>query len=100
MEQLLTIEIFGQPYTFHTDSDLTKAKSVADVLVREINLIENQQKESGGDLNKNTMLVLAALNIANQNQELKQKHENLIETITKRATQLIRSMDIQSVNEK
>jgi cell division protein ZapA (FtsZ GTPase activity inhibitor) len=93
LEQLLTIEIFGQPYTFETDSDLTKAKAVADVLVREVDKIESQQKKVGADLNKNTMLVIAALNIATENTELKQKHEKLIKTISRRAEQLIRSLD-------
>lgn len=99
MEQLLTIEIFGQPYTFQTDSDLTKAKAIADVLVREAHKIEHQQKKTGADLNKNTMLIIAALNIATENAELKQKQEKFIETISQRAEQLIRSLeDASTVN--
>ena len=93
MEQLLTIEIFGQPYTFQTDSDLTKAKAVADVLVREVHKIESQHRKVGTDLNKSTMLVIAALNIATEHAELKQKHDKLLKTISRRAEQLIRSLD-------
>ena len=100
MEQLLTIEIFGQPYTFQTDLDLTKAKAVADTLVHEVRQIESQQKKSGKDLSKNTMLVLAALNIAMQNAELKEKHEDLIKTILMRAERIILSLDEEGVTDE
>lgn len=96
MEQLLTIEIFGQPYTFQTDSDLTQAKAVADVLVREINKIERQQKKKGADLSKNTMLVIAALNIATENAELKKSHANMLKSLSRRADQLIQSLTDES----
>ncbi len=93
MEPLLTIEIFGQPYTFQTDSDLTQAKLVADVLVREVHKVERQRKKTGADLNKNTMLVIAALNIATENAELKKAHDKTLNSISHRAEQLIRSLD-------
>lgn len=93
MEQLLTIEIFGQPYTFQTDSDLTQAKLVADVLVREVRRVERQQKKAGAEINKNTMLVIAALNIATENAELKKEHDKTLNSISHRAEKLIRSLD-------
>ena len=93
MEQLLTIELFGQPYTFKTDSDLTKAKEVADILVREVKRIESQQKKSGAGITKNAMLVLAALNIAAENIELNKKQTDFIENVSQRTDSIMKLME-------
>ena len=93
MEQLLTIELFGQPYTFKTDSDLTKAKEVADILIREVGRVEAQQKKSGAGITKNAMLILAALNIAAENIELRQKQTNFIESVSQRADTIMKLME-------
>jgi cell division protein ZapA len=93
LEQLLTIELFGQPYTFKTDSDLTKAKEVADILIREVECVAAKQKQSGTAITKNAMLVLAALNIAAKNIELKEKQTNFIENVSQRADTIMRLME-------
>jgi cell division protein ZapA len=93
LEQLLTIELFGQPYTFRTDSDLTKAKEVADLLMREVRQVEAQQKKAGTGINKNTMLILAALNIAAENIELKKKQTNFMENVSQHADTIMSLME-------
>lgn len=93
MEQLLTIELFGQPYTFKTDSDLTKAKEVADILMREVRRVEAQQRESSTGITKNAMLILAALNIAAENIELRKKQTNLMESVSHRAETIMKLME-------
>jgi len=93
LEQLLTIELFGQPYTFKTDSDLTEAKEVANVLVQEVQRVESAQKNSRTGITKHAMLVLAALNIANENLALKRQQTELMDNISQRAEQIIRSME-------
>jgi cell division protein ZapA (FtsZ GTPase activity inhibitor) len=93
LEQLLTIELFGQPYTFKTDSDLTKAKEVADILVREVNRVEAQQKKTGTGITKNAMLILAALNIAAENLELNKKQADFIENVSQRADTVMKLME-------
>ena len=92
MEQLLTIELFGQPYTFRTDSDLTKAREVADILIREVRRVESQQKKSGTGITKNAMLILAALNIAAENIELQKKQTDFIENVSQRAETIMKLM--------
>jgi len=93
LEQLLTIELFGQPYTFKTDSDLTKAKEVADFLIREVRRVEAQQRESSTGITKNAMLILAALNIAAENIELRKKQTNLMESVSHRAETIMKLME-------
>ncbi|MBL7179363.1 MAG: cell division protein ZapA [Pseudomonadota bacterium] len=93
MEQLVTIELFGQPYTFRTDSDVINTKEVADHLVNEINRIETQHSNKPPNVTKFTTLMLAALNIATENIELKNKHLDLLRNISKRSASLIRALD-------
>ena len=93
MEQLVTIELFGQPYTFKTESDITNAKEVADYLVKEVTRFETQHSSKSSDT-KFVTLILAALNIASENIELKKKHSDLLINISKQSTNLIRALDV------
>jgi cell division protein ZapA (FtsZ GTPase activity inhibitor) len=93
LEQLLTIALFGQQYTFKTDSDFAKAKEVADIFAQEVERVEAQQKEAGSGITKNAMLILAALNIAAENVELKKKQTNFIENISQRADTIMKLME-------
>jgi cell division protein ZapA (FtsZ GTPase activity inhibitor) len=95
LEQLLTIELFGQPYTFRTDSDLTIAKEVADILIREVRKVENQQKKNGSGITKQAMLILAALNIATENIELKKKQTHFAEKVSQRADTIMKLMEMR-----
>jgi cell division protein ZapA (FtsZ GTPase activity inhibitor) len=92
LEQLVTIEIFGQPYTFKTDSDVVNAKEVADYLVQEVTKIETQDS-SKSSVTKFATLLLAALNIANENIEMKKKYSDLLKNFSKRSMNLIRTLD-------
>lgn len=93
MEQLVTIELFGQPYTFKTESDVSKAKEVADYLVEEVTRIETQHSKISSNVTKLNTLILAALNISNENIELKKNHSDLLQEISTRTTNLIRALD-------
>ena len=92
MEQLVTIELFGQPFTFKTEADITNAKEVADYLVKEVTKIETQHS-SQSSVTKFATLILAALNIANENIEQKRKHSDLLIDISKKSANLIRELD-------
>lgn len=93
MEQFVTIELFGQPYTFKAESNVASAKEVADYLVQEVARIEKQHsyQSSGAKL---TTLLLAALNIANENIELKKRHSDLLVGLSKRSSNLIHTIDL------
>ena len=93
MEQLVTIEIFGQPYTFKTESDVNNAREVADCLVKEVTKIETQHSSKSPNVNKFATLILAALNIANENIELKNKHSDLLRDVFKRSSSLSNALD-------
>jgi cell division protein ZapA (FtsZ GTPase activity inhibitor) len=93
LEQIVTIELFGQPHTFRADSDVTKAKEVADVLVKEVARVESQQIDPSSNISRQQILILAALNIANENVELKKNHSKLLQDVAQRSMKLIGALD-------
>ncbi len=93
MEQLVTIDIFGRPYTFKAESETTKAKEVVDFLKSEITKVENQQSDKSPRITELAILILAALNIANENFDLKMNSSRLLEQLSERSTSLIRILD-------
>jgi len=93
LDEIVTIELFGQTHTFQANSEVTKAKAVADLLVKEVSRIEDQQANQSSNMSKITILMLAALNIANENMEMKRNHSKLLHEVTDRTTNLIHTLD-------
>ena len=93
MEQLVTIDLFGQSYTFKTDSEVFKAEEVADFLVKEVKKVESQHSVKTLDVTKFTILILAALNIANENFEIKRNDSELLNVISQRLNRITRILN-------
>lgn len=95
MEQLITIELFGQPYKFKSAPETENAQEVADVLVKEVGRIQDQQSEEAPGITQIAILILAALNIANENMALKKNYSTLQETVSRRSDTLKRLLDAE-----
>jgi len=93
LEEFVTIELFGQPYTFKAESEAKEAKRVAESLVKEVAKVEIQQSGKSFDITKLGILILAALNIANENLELKRNYSDLLKKLSERSADLIRMLD-------
>jgi len=93
LEETVTIELFGQPHTFKANLEVTKVKQVADLLVEEVARVENQQSGQSSNISKLAILMLAALNIANEHMELKRNYTELLRDVTTRSTKLIHTLD-------
>jgi cell division protein ZapA (FtsZ GTPase activity inhibitor) len=93
LEQLVTIELFGKPYTFKAESEVKKAKKVANFLAKEVSRVESQQSGESSTASDLTTLMLAALNIAYQNMELEDNYSKFMQDIAERSAKLIRKMD-------
>lgn len=94
VEQLVTIELFGQLHTFGAETEISKAKEVADVLVKEVSRIEGQLSAKASMIPRQTILILAALNIAGENYELKRKYSERLKDISERSANLVKTLDI------
>lgn len=62
-------------------------------MVNEVNRIEDQQANQSSNMSKLTILMLAALNIANENLELKRNHSKLLHDVTDRTANLIHTLE-------
>jgi cell division protein ZapA (FtsZ GTPase activity inhibitor) len=93
LEQLVTIELFGKPYSFKAKSEVKRAKEVADFLAKEVSRVESQQSGESSTASDLTTLMLAALNIAHQNLELENNYSKLRQDIAERSAKLIRKID-------
>jgi cell division protein ZapA (FtsZ GTPase activity inhibitor) len=93
LDKNVTIELFGQAYTLKTDSEDGRAKEVADRLVREVRRIETEQSGKTPKMNKLAIMILTALNIANENDGLRTYYSDIIQNISMRSENLITVLD-------
>ncbi len=94
MEETITIELFGQSYSFKAEGDAKTAKEVADLLVKEVDNVTHELKGKTSGMNKIALLSLAAMNIANEYIELKQNHSDLLQSISERSASLLETIDV------
>jgi cell division protein ZapA (FtsZ GTPase activity inhibitor) len=93
LEHMVTIEIFGQPYTFKADTEMVKANEVADLLRREVQKAQDQQMGSSTHIPKLTIMILAALNIAYHIIQFQNDTEGFISQLTSRCDALNHMLD-------
>ena len=93
LEQLVTIKLFGRPYTFKADSEVTSAQDVADFLVTEVDRIGSQYAGKSENISDLATMILAALNIANSNIEIRKSHNSFLQDIYQRSEMLIRKIE-------
>lgn len=93
MEQLITIELFGQPYTFKADTEADTAQEIAVLLAQEVAKVQEKESGQASYIPKLTILILAALNIANQAIQLKKTNGEFARRIDERCSRIERMLD-------
>ncbi len=93
MEHMVTIELFGQSHTFKADTEAARANEVADLLKREVEKVQDQQTGSSTHIPKLTILILAALNIAQNIIQLNKDAGDIVDLIARRCEALNRMLD-------
>jgi len=91
--QFITIELFGQSYTFKAEAEDCAANQVADLLLDEVSKVETQLAKQSSPPTKQTILILAALNIAGEHYKLKEKYSDMLKDSSERSANLIRLLD-------
>jgi cell division protein ZapA len=94
LDQLLTIEILGQPFTFKTDSDASEAKEMADYVVNSVQRASAEFTKRTQLPDNRAVLLLAALNIANDYFDLKKKHQQMLVDLGDRSEKLLNSLGV------
>ena len=93
MDQLLHIDLFGRTYTFKTDAVSPQAEAVAASLAGEVGRLAAAQPGQISEVSKLTVMMLAALNFANENYELKSERTAFQHQLNRRTTRLIQTLD-------
>lgn len=95
MDQLVTIDVLGQPFSFKTDSDIAEARAIADYLAATVGQVKTQCGNQAPTPDKRAILLLAALNITSEYFELKKRHRELLDHLDQRSAHLIDALDMQ-----
>lgn len=93
MEQVVKISLFGRPFTFKADDSAEGAQEVADFLAAEVAKVEKQHNRAVSNISELAIMILAALNIANENIQLKKTHPDFLQRLSDRSALLIRKLD-------
>lgn len=93
MDHIVTIELFGKPYCFKSDAPKEQAEAVADSLVRAVEKAEAQQPEDLKNMSRTAVLISAALNIANDYNELMENYTVMQNELQLRTDRLIRLLN-------
>jgi len=93
VDQVLTLDILGQPFTFKADVDVADAKAVADYVVESVDRARSQCAQKTAGIDKRAILILTALNITNEYFELKKRHQRLLDDLNQRSEDLLQSLE-------
>ena len=91
--ELITITLFDRPYTFRVENQIDKARKVSKILEDEVGRVTRQVSGNSKNTTEQNILILAALNIANENYELKELHTKLKNRVSEKSTDLLELID-------
>jgi len=89
VDRVISIELFGEAYTFSAEAEAFHAEKIANYVVEQVEKARASAEVPG----KLDTLILAALNIANDYFEMKQRREELVKAIDRRCKALIENID-------
>jgi len=93
LNHLVKVKLFGQIFTFQTEGDISKSQKVAALLETEIENVHDRLKKNGTTISNLLIVVLAALNIANELFEQKDHHHALVKDVNHWSTTILNKID-------
>ena len=88
MEQLISIDVFGQTYTFKADAGKTDPRMVAEYLTEAVRKIDPGQNSRSAGGSQFVLLLQAALNITSEHVLLKQQLTEMSHRIAEQTERL------------
>ncbi len=88
VEKIITIELLGEQFKFRADDDRLDPNVIAEFLTQEVEEVESHFPEYSRKMNKLAIVVLAALNIAKQNIELRNDQIDFLRSVATRTAKL------------
>lgn len=93
MEQLITIDVFGQTYTFKADAGQNDPKMAADFLMEAVRKIDAGQGSRPVGNSQFILLLQAALNISSEHMQLKRQLTEMSHRIAEQTERLYSLVD-------
>lgn len=93
LEDILTIELFGETYKFKPNERVEDSKLIAERLADYVEKAEAQFESTSNVKNKTAILLLAAMNMSKDFHELKLEYSRLEDTVIQRTSTLIKKID-------
>ena len=91
MDRVISIELFGQAYTFRAEAQLLDAEKIASYVAEQVGKAQASADVPG----KLDTVILAALNIANDYFEMKRHRDELVNNIDRRCAVLLENIDAE-----
>jgi len=89
VDRLISIELFGQSYTFRVNGQVSQAEEAANYVAGEV----EKARAAGEAPSKLDTVIVAALNIASDYFEVRRSHRGLVRDINQRCKILIEYID-------
>lgn len=86
MDDIVTIELFGNIYKFKAEDDVENAKQVVEFLKKEVDKVESQLSPESSTIGQFRTLLLASLNITSEYHKLKKSHEESMDNLSTQLT--------------
>jgi len=93
LAQKVTINVFGEEFTFETQASQAQASQVAEYVAQQVQLAEVGLGGASGPKKKIAVMVLAAMGIAHEYMDLKADHEAFLERMKARSKEILRRVD-------
>jgi cell division protein ZapA (FtsZ GTPase activity inhibitor) len=89
VDRIISIELFGQAYTFKASGGVSQAEEITNYVAEEV----EKARAAGEAPSKLDTVILAALNIANDYFEVRRSRQDLVRDIDRRCKSLIEHID-------
>ncbi len=89
MDEIIKIELFGEEFQFKPDKEVENPQDVVAVLSEYIQEAEGVIKNNVGDRNKIAILLLAAMNLSKDFNELNWQHSQLQNDVKQNVSSLM-----------
>jgi len=94
LEDLVTIELFGRPFSFKADAEVTSPQEVAESLYAEVKSVQDAQIERSERISDLATMILTALNITNSKFEMKRKQMEVMHDIYQKTEMTLKKLDL------
>ncbi len=93
LDEIVKINFFGEEFRFRTEKHIENPEAVAACLEQHIEQAQELFRKNAAGTNKVVILMMAAMNLSKELQDLKARHTRLEETVLEKISSLAARID-------